>query len=643
MQLFELSGKQIKVVVSDDLSLTVLSRDGRRLWESSRSLTPVGVVRCGEEAPRSAPLSASGAASVSAFDDGTYRGHAVLLSGVGGADVIVEVALGIDARADELMIQVAQSGGNDTLVAVEHFYRFEKPVADGGAMILPRGSGYLIPADCPDELPGEGRRRFESDHEYLVGDCWTLPLFGMVRGNDALCAIVETWWDCKVEGEHIPGDRSLLDFNWQPSLGKLAYPRRLLLRFDEGMDHVAMAKLYRSHARKQGILRTLEEKVAKTPTIRRYIENILFRWPAWNPNDGDAVLGDIRRLRDMGFGISFFFPKWGALSSATGQGDPPRGDAKWQAWLHPDPVPSGWPTLTKLLDSAHDLGCPVQGMIRMTSQTAGGVGYDEERWPVDAKGQRVTTSLSMSDDLDRVKRVLDQTEANGMKVDVLYFDGYSAHGPLPEDFSPSHPVTRRGMYEMQNACFAEVRRRGLMPSAELARFWCMADCDYFFYTDWSTDRMGNGPTLEATAPIGEPIPLFQLIFHDCYMAGFSGGGYALYLEGVDWWPDCTPRLYELLFTAAPAHNWLPDGYVPVRDWESEKTQRRWTWLKRWGAYYRAVATSEMVSHRFLSPDRKTQRIEFANGVVAEFNMATNEFRVKGVAGFSGDWERPEEL
>ena len=51
----------------------------------------------------------------------------------------------------------------------------------------------------------------------------------------------------------------------------------------------------------------------------------------------------------------------------------------------------------------------------------------------------------------------------------------------------------------------------------------------------------------------------------------------------------------------------------------------------------------MVSHRFLAQDRKTQRIEFANGVVAEFNMATNEFRVKGVAGFTGDWERPEEL
>ena len=70
-------------------------------------------------------------------------------------------------------------------------------------------------------------------------------MFGMVRGNDTLFAIVETWWDCEVFADHVPGDRSSLDFHWLGSLGKLAYPRRLLLRFDGGMDYVAMAKTYR--------------------------------------------------------------------------------------------------------------------------------------------------------------------------------------------------------------------------------------------------------------------------------------------------------------------------------------------------------------------------------------------------------------
>jgi hypothetical protein len=196
---------------------------------------------------------------------------------------------------------------------------------------------------------------------------------------------------------------------------------------------------------------------------------------------------------------------------------------------------------------------------------------------------------------------------------------------------------------MQKRCFAETRRRGLMPAAELARFWCMDDCDYFFYTDWSADRLSNGPTIKSTKPVGEPIPLFQLVFHDCYMAGFSGGGYAQYLAGVDWWADQTPRLYELLFASAPAYNWLPGGRVPVGDWESEKTKRRCAWLKRWSAYYRAVATSQMISHQFLSPDRRRQQVEFANGVAASFDLAGNRFRIVGASGFIGGWETPEKL
>ena len=64
------------------------------------------------------------------------------------------------------------------------------------------------------------------------------------------------------------------------------------------------------------------------------------------------------------------------------------------------------------------------------------------------------------------------------------------------------------------------------------------------------------------------------------------------------------------------------------------------WLKRWSRYYRTIATSEMASHRFLSSNFRQQRIEFANGAMAGFDMAANLFRIKGIPGFSGEWESP---
>jgi hypothetical protein len=204
-------------------------------------------------------------------------------------------------------------------------------------------------------------------------------------------------------------------------------------------------------------------------------------------------------------------------------------------------------------------------------------------------------------------------------------------------------VSRRDNYEAQRACFAAVADRGILPGAEVARFWCVGECGFFFFSDWSRDRLTNEPTQGAPGPIGVPVPLFQLVFHGCYVAGFSGGGYAAYAPGYDWWRDGHPRLYELLFAAAPAHNWLPDGDVPIRDRDGDRARARCQWLRRWCAYSRQTALSPMTRHRFLDADLRRHHVEFANGVSATFDLEGGRMRVKGVAGFSGDWETPPVL
>ena len=637
MSLLMLTGQKIRIVLNEDLRLIAQGRDGRPVWESSGSLPPTAVARQGSGAPRRLPLGAAREVSLSACTEGPYQGQAVRLTGFEGVDMGIDLVLALDPDCDELLIQVSQSGGADTLVGVDHLYRFEKSVTEGGYMVLPHGSGYLIPADCPEPLPGAG------EAGGIIGARWTLPLFGMVRGSDSLCAMVETWWDCDVAADHIPGDCSALDFSWVPSLGEFSYPRRQRIRFAEDMDHAGMARVYRERARQDGLVRTLEEKADDTPVIRRYVENVLFRWPAWNPDEAPAVLADIRRLRDAGLGINFFYPKWSTAGYAPEVGTATTANAGWQAFLHPNPVPGGWPTLVDLEKQVHDLGCVIQGFVCPISQGSEGVQYDENRWPVDARGERGRSCLSSYDAVERMERVLDAVERAGLRLDVLYYDGFCAHLDMPEDFSPAHPIARRQNIQAENDCFAATRGRGIVPGAELARFWAMGDCDYFFFTDWSADRLANAPNQHSPGPVGEPVPLFQLVFHDCYIAGFSGGGYVAYSPGYDWWDDRTPRLYELMYGSAPAYNWLPGHEVPVRDWESLFAQSKGAWLALWSAFYRAIAMSAMSAHRFLSPDRRLQRVEFANGAAAEFNMAENTFRVDGVEGFSGGWQVPPEL
>lgn len=633
--LTELTAGGVVIRVNYDFSLTVHRKHGTLLWETSRSRPPAIVVYQ-DQCYHPFPFRIAQKVSILPFEERNYRGTKLLLSGFASVDLGLELILAIDSATDEVLVQVAQVGGSDKIVEVEHLYRFEKPVAQGGYIVVPHGSGYLIPAESPDEIPGQAA------HGGLIGARWTLPLFGIVRDEDSLYAIVESWWNCSVQIEHVPRYQSVLDFRWVSSLGSLSYPRRLLLGFGRRLDYVGLAKLYRNYARSQGLLRTLTEKSAETPVIRRYINNVLFRYPAWNTKDGAKVLDDIRRLQKMDLEVSFFFPKWSSAGYNPTRDTATTTDAGWQAYLQDSPVPGGWETLADYADAVHKLGCPMQTMINMWRQVPDAPDYDEQRWPQDASGG-IVPRLSGHDSLQRLQKVLGSIASHGFKPDVFYFDGYSAHAGLPEDFSPLHPVTRRQTFEQQSACFRAVRDRGMMPGAELPRFWCMAECDFFFFSDWSDDRLSNRPNRGAPAHVGVPVPLFQLVFHDCYIAGFSGGGYALYMEGFDWWANRTPRLYELLFAAMPAHNWLPNGHVPVRDWDSPFARRRWAWLKRWSDYYRNVALSEMVSHRFLSLDWQVQQVEFANGIVAEFNMAANQLRVEGVSSFSGKFETPEEL
>ena len=282
----------------------------------------------------------------------------------------------------------------------------------------------------------------------------------------------------------------------------------------------------------------------------------------------------------------------------------------------------------------------IQGFVAPLHQVEGAPQFDPDLYATHADGKRDSRRLGMGGDVERNRLVLESIEKHGHHLDVLYYDGYSAYSGSIEDFTPQRLCSMRQGYEIQNRCFADTRKAGIMPGAELARFWCIADCDYFFFTDWSSDRLTNGDLCGDEGPIGEPVPLFQLVFHDCYIAGFSGGGYSNYSPGYDWWREGTPRLYEMLFCSAPAFNWLPGCDLPVEDWNNAEAQARFAWLKRWSAFYQAIAKSEMTAHTFLSGDRRQQRIEFAGGVSAELDMAKDLCRVKGVAGFSGEWETP---
>jgi hypothetical protein len=604
----KLSGDAVTVAVDDDLALTVNDGAGAQLWQTLTSSKPRMQVRVGaadgEGTTVALPLGDAGDRRFEPLVDDGHVGYRIHLQGFAGTDVALDLILAL-SKQDQLLVQIEQTGGKDVVQQVAGLYDWQLEPDAKAHMVIPHGGGYLIRSDAGEEVQLGG----------FIGGAWSLPMYGLIRGDQTCYQIIDTWWDANVAVTHTPGTGTTLALKWEASLGKLSYARRMRVRFARKMDHVGMAKAYRQDLIKRGEFSTLTERAKTLPALKEYLAGVEYRWPYWKTGDYEQELDNIRRFQAAGLPISFFYPKWSE-------------DQSWQQFLEPDLIPGGWPAAKKLLDTVHDLGTTAKLMVIPIYFHKDKPGYD----PGKATGIRFP-AVSSHHALDALKMMLDKMDAEDFKLDALYFDCNSAFAPYDEHSSPDGgPVSRRQNFEAQGACFREARRRGIVPGAELARFWSVADADFFFYTDWSNDRLRNG----------EPVPLFALVFHDSFTAHFAGGGY--YNEGVyDWYEDRNPRLYELMYAAKPSHNWLPGGSSPLRaeDWDTEKMALRLKWLKRWHDYYQAICYSEMVDHRFLNDERTLQRIEFANGVIAEFDLEKGLFRVEGIEGFNGEWEKPQ--
>ena len=612
-----LTADRVTVTVAEDLCLSVYQGGDDPVW-LTLAKPGVEVKPAGTGEARMIRLADAADRSVESFDDGTHKGHRFRFRGLADTDVEMELILAL-ATDGELLVQVAKLGGEDSIRRVASRYDFRVAPAPNAYAVVPVGSGYLIRSDSPDAVSLAG----------FLGGAYSLPIFGFVRGDKALYQIVETWWDAHLSIEHIPGDGTTMRLDWKSSNGRLSYARRVLLRFAENMDHAGMAKGYRRYLTDRNELTTLEQRVAELPVLGKFLASVEYR--ATNPDPErpelvDEILDAIDRFNKAGLPVVYFYPKFMGLGHAPGRTP----DAAPQGFLQAEPLAGGWPMARKLATEAHKRGCVIKMMINPKVYLKDAPAYD----PAKATGVRFP-AISDHHALWLLKLVLDNMEAQNLPFEALYFDTWSAQRPHPEHTSEAGgPVSRRQTFETQIACFRETRRRGIIPGAELARFWSVPECDFFFFTDWSKDRLRNG----------EPVPLFQLVFHDCYAAHFSGGGYYR-APKYDWYADRHPRLYELMYVAMPSHNWLPyrRHHLRPKDWESDAMARHLRWLKRWHAYYQKVCYSQMLDHRFLNGNRSLQRVEFANGVTADFDLDKGLFRVKGVSGFTGDWERPEDL
>ncbi len=480
--------------------------------------------------------------------------------------------------------------------------------------ILSRMQGTLIPAG--EKISLAGGEIFERDGY--------MPIFGQVRENTGYLAIYDTPFDARYELRYDSGEK--IAPLWYPSLGHMAYPRRMLYRFMENCDYNDFARSYRSYVRQKGRLVTLKEKIARNPrvekllgcpvihdTIAVHISPDSEYYTPDQPEKNDYHVSfatraeQIRRLKAKGVDKAYtHFDGWGNHGYDN---------------LHPDPFPphrdaGGFEGMRELgyatVESGYIFGIhdqyrdyyydsPDFSIDYAVTQADGGHPFCSIWYG--GKHSYLCSALAPK----YVRRNYHRFEKEDIPVQAAYLDVFSVVH-MDECFSPDHPVSREQCAANRRECLDILTDRGIIPSSEEILDCILPSQVLCHHAPYFTTELG-APGAKA---VGVPIPLFNLVYHDCVVTPWAGrkgrkGGWGIPFND-----------------SAYTHAFLNGGpvYLSITADDQEIDE-----AKAVCENAEKLALCPMTRHSFLPPDLRVQQTEFENGTTVTVNFDTDEITV----------------
>ncbi len=528
-----------------------------------------------------------------------------------GGGLILHTLVYLENTRDDLYFQNRLEGdakGQVQYVSFPSAVDFDAAVGHGYT-VLPRMQGTLVPAGSPIQI---------ADGMVFERDAY-MPLFGQVRDGSGYVAVIDTPYDARYAllGENI-------EFRFHTSLGQMAYPRRMLYRFMEGCDYNDFAHSFRDYLAERGMIHTLRAKAAAHPEVEA-----LFGCPVihtgiathispesdfYDPDDPahndhhvsfDFRAQQLRRLKEMGLERAYIhLDGWGRHGYDN---------------LHPDPFPP------------HEGAGGVAGMKRL-SDTAGELGYifgihdqyrdyyyDAPTFDLryalqDIHGEHPFCSvwnggrhsfLCATQAPAYVRRNYDEFERLGISIRAAYLDVFSVV-TLDECFHPEHPMTRKECAELRNQCLHSLSDRGIIPSSEETIACLLPSLVLCHHAPFYTTTFENGEA------VGIPLPLFNLVYHDCVIIPWIG----LPDERGGWGIPSGDGAYQFaILNGNPV-------YCPI-----DATEKDLEAIRVACASAERLTHACMVRHEFTSDDYRCQRTTWSDGTVIDVNFETGAYRI----------------
>ncbi len=564
------------------------------------------------------------------YDTGFKSGVKVVLHGWKSIDLTLVLTLALEGREEELAFDaVAQE--HDAVVR-----QLDWPAAldarDVDYTLLSNGRGTLLPRNWPKEyypirsITPEGKIA-ATDHSLLqsnVIESWSMSWWGFQKGTSALMIIIETPDDAAYQFNHPAGGPTVIGPRWLAQLGRLGYPRSGRMVFLSSANYVDMAKRYRRYVMETGRFVSLNEKIARTPSVKDLIGtphtrvSILRnmspdsdRYDTKDPSKNfslttfDERAKQLRDLKARGFDhVLVYVSGWPHLGYDR---------------QHPDSLPppekaGGWEGFKRLVDTAGELGYSYILHDQYRDYYLDAPSYDPQfavreedaRLPPQAfPGSRFGDSkqgdIPMMRHWDGGKQAYLNNRywlGHLLKNYRLFFDhGITPQGiyldvigyvPPDEDFNPEHPTTRTEAMAGRAATMTWSRHNLGIVATESGADWTIPYADVI-------NQSGGGSKAIL-------VPLYTLVYHDAVIVSFSARDQQSLLRGI-------------LFGGVPE--------LPITP-ADEKTVAL---MRAMMTLHKRVALLAMTKHEFLDAGYRRERTTFADGTTVTVNWDDNSFAI----------------
>lgn len=446
-----------------------------------------------------------------------------------------------------------------------------------------------------------------------------MPWFGQVCPEGGYIAICQTPWDAGYICDHPEnGPYTHLSYYWLPTLGEMNGRRIIRYTFLSNCDYNDICKVYRQYAKETGLLTTLAEKAARNPGVDSLIgagfvhtgikTHVAADSEFFDPADPEknnrvtpfSVRTElVRQYYQLGVDKLYLH--------LDGWGNPGYDNN------HPDYLPAcveagGWDGLRELQDMLHGCGYLLGLHDQYRDYYFSAASFDREfgiqapdgsifemaRWAGGHQSYLCATQAPFY-----VKRNFSGLFAEGVHPDCTYLDVFTCNEP-DECIHPEHRMSRKDCLDFRARCFAYLTSQGIVPSSEEVTDWSMRELVFCHYAPYEFMMTPPG-----TPRKGIPVPLFNLVYHDCLIIPWP-------MDHFDGQEDY--MLYALLNGGAaylqkdPAYVGI-DGAFDGALGTMEENVRRWRIVSE---LQRKIAKMEMCCHRLIENNPLHQQTVFSD-------------------------------